>query len=197
MKDRVSIRQFLVDAYTDLYMYPRRLISRRKESGNYDLCAPNGTNPHLRMAAPQPQTDYAGISRRDSWWPKSHIASRRRFPLSFFPPGGMQTQPLTGRGHIIACAGPAASSLISSVKTISGGTPVDSLHAEFPDLTQPASIFTQISRLGNVQYRKMHKIYCMIRTHNSHYTLGILIRGGLYSIHFNISIASIRVTVQC
>jgi hypothetical protein len=33
-----------------------------------------------------------------------------------------------------------ANSLIPRVKTISSGTPVDSLFAEFPDLTHPAEI---------------------------------------------------------
>jgi hypothetical protein len=41
--DRISKRQFLIDTGSDLCVYPRRLIPRRKERVNYDLCAPNGT----------------------------------------------------------------------------------------------------------------------------------------------------------
>jgi hypothetical protein len=41
--DRISKRQFLIHTGSDLYLYPRRLIPRRKEWFNYDLYAPNGT----------------------------------------------------------------------------------------------------------------------------------------------------------
>jgi hypothetical protein len=34
----------------------------------------------------------------------------------------------------------AASGLIPSVKTITGDTPIDSLRAEFPDLTRPTGV---------------------------------------------------------
>jgi hypothetical protein len=44
--DRLSKRQFLVDTGSDLCVYPRRLIPRRKERANYDLCAANGTTIH-------------------------------------------------------------------------------------------------------------------------------------------------------
>ena len=38
----------------------------------------------------------------------------------------------------------AASMQISSVKTSTGGTPVDSLIAEFPDLTRPAGVHREV-----------------------------------------------------
>jgi hypothetical protein len=38
----------------------------------------------------------------------------------------------------------AASSLIPSVKTISGGTPVDSLLADFSDFTRPAGVQREV-----------------------------------------------------
>jgi hypothetical protein len=38
----------------------------------------------------------------------------------------------------------AASALIQSIKTISDGTPVDSLLAEFPDLTRPAGVQREV-----------------------------------------------------
>jgi hypothetical protein len=44
--DRISKRQFLVDTGSDLCVYSRRLIPRRKERANYDLCAANGTTIH-------------------------------------------------------------------------------------------------------------------------------------------------------
>ena len=43
---KVSKRQSLVDTGSDLYVYPRRLVPRRKERANYDLCAGNGTITH-------------------------------------------------------------------------------------------------------------------------------------------------------
>jgi hypothetical protein len=45
----------------------------------------------------------------------------------------------------------AASSMIPSVKTITGGTPVDSLLAEFPDFTRPAGIQREV-RHSTVHY---------------------------------------------
>jgi hypothetical protein len=44
--DRSSKRQFLADKGSDLCVYPRRLVPRRKEWANYDLCAANGTIIH-------------------------------------------------------------------------------------------------------------------------------------------------------
>jgi cleavage and polyadenylation specificity factor subunit 1 len=44
--DKVSKRRFLVDTGSDLCVYPRRLVPRRKERVNYDLCAANGTTIH-------------------------------------------------------------------------------------------------------------------------------------------------------
>jgi hypothetical protein len=41
--DRLSKRKFLVDMGSDLSVYPRRLILRRKDRDNYDLSAANGT----------------------------------------------------------------------------------------------------------------------------------------------------------
>jgi hypothetical protein len=39
-------RLFLVDTGSDLCVYPRRLVPRRKERANYDLCSANGTTIH-------------------------------------------------------------------------------------------------------------------------------------------------------
>jgi hypothetical protein len=44
--DRHSKRQFLIDMGSDLCVYPRMLIPRRREQSNYDLCAANGTAIH-------------------------------------------------------------------------------------------------------------------------------------------------------
>jgi hypothetical protein len=44
--DKSSKRQFLVNTGSDLCVYHRRLVPRRKERANYDLCAANGTTIH-------------------------------------------------------------------------------------------------------------------------------------------------------
>jgi predicted aspartyl protease len=41
-----EMTKFLVDTGSDLCVYPRRLIPRRKERVDYDLCAANGTTIH-------------------------------------------------------------------------------------------------------------------------------------------------------
>jgi hypothetical protein len=41
--DRISKRRFLIDTGSDLCVYRRKLIPRRREHVNYDLCAANGT----------------------------------------------------------------------------------------------------------------------------------------------------------
>jgi hypothetical protein len=44
--DRISKRQFPNDTDCDLCAYPNRLIPRRKEWVNYNLCAASGTTIH-------------------------------------------------------------------------------------------------------------------------------------------------------
>jgi hypothetical protein len=41
--DRISKRRFLIDVGSDLCVYPRKLIPRRRERVNYDFCTANGT----------------------------------------------------------------------------------------------------------------------------------------------------------
>ena len=138
--DRISKRRFLVDTGSDLCVYPRKLVPRRKERVNYDLCAANGTTIHTY-----------------GWLPLSlNLGLRREFTWRFIVAD--VTQPLIGAdflshfGLLVDCQNnrlldgltslssltQSANSLIPSVKTISSGTPVDSLLAKFPDLTRPA-----------------------------------------------------------
>jgi hypothetical protein len=44
--DRSTKRQYLVDTGSDLCVYPRRLVPRRMERVDYDLCAANGSTIH-------------------------------------------------------------------------------------------------------------------------------------------------------
>jgi hypothetical protein len=41
--DQSSKQRFLIDTGPDLCVFPRKLVSQRRERVNYDLCAANGT----------------------------------------------------------------------------------------------------------------------------------------------------------
>jgi hypothetical protein len=127
--DRSSKRQFLVDTGSDLCVYPRRLVPRRKERVNYNLCAANGTTIHTY-----------------GWLPLSlNLGLRRDFTWRFFVAD--VTHPIIGVdflshfGLLVDCRNnrlldgvtslsvpaQAASALVPSVKTVTGGTPIDSI----------------------------------------------------------------------
>jgi hypothetical protein len=130
---------------SDLCVYPRRFIPRRRERANNDLCAANGTTIHTY-----------------GWLPLSlNFGLRRDFPWRFVVAD--VTHPIIGvdflshSGLLVDCrnnrlldgitsSAPAnaASAHIPSVKTISDGTPVDSLLAEFPDLIRPAGVQLEV-----------------------------------------------------
>jgi hypothetical protein len=125
--DRLGEWQFLVDTGSDLCVYPRRLISRRKECVSYDLYAPNGNTIHT-----------------DGWLPVSLNLGLCRDFISLFVVADV-THPLIGVdflshvGLLVDCKhsclldgvtslsvpAQAASSLIPSIKTINGRTPVN------------------------------------------------------------------------
>jgi hypothetical protein len=72
---------------------------------------------------------------------RRHTSSHRgQLSLPFRSLGGLYEQLPTGWGHIVVCPAQTASSLNPSVKLISGGTSVDSLFSEFPDLTRPTGV---------------------------------------------------------
>jgi hypothetical protein len=154
------------------------------------------------MAAPQTQTgatpafyEAVGGGRRHT--SPLGVGVSLEFLSHLSPCVGLQTHPPTGRVHIIVCTGPASSSLFPSLKSISGGKPIVSLLAVFPNLSRPASTFTPIFHLGNMKCRKMPKRYYMIRIHIILILpSGILICGGLHIIEFSALIASITVDVR-
>jgi hypothetical protein len=127
--DRICKLQFLVDTAFDPCVYSRRFIPRRKERVNYDLCAANGTTI--------PTYGWLLLSL--------NLGLRRDFTWLFVVAD--VTQPLIGVeflshfGLLVDCRhkrlldgvtsssvpAQADSSLIPSIKTITGGgTPVDS-----------------------------------------------------------------------
>jgi hypothetical protein len=127
-------------------VYPRKLIPRRRERVNYDLCAANGTTI--------PTYGWLSLSlnlglRRDFTW--RFVVADVTQPLigvDFLSHFGLlvdcrNNRLLDGVTSLSAPAQPA-NSLIHSVKTISNGTAVDSLLAEFPDLTRPAGVQREV-----------------------------------------------------
>jgi hypothetical protein len=120
-------------------VYPRKPIPRRRERVDYDLCAANGTTIHT----------YGWLSlslnlglRRDFTW-RFVVAdvSQPLIGVDFLSHFGLlvdcrNNRLLDGVTSLSSLA-QAANSLIPSIKTISSGTPVDRLLAEFPDLTRP------------------------------------------------------------
>jgi hypothetical protein len=81
---------------SDLCVYPRRLIPLRKELINYDLRAPNGTT--IPTFGWLPLRLNLGLGRDFTWrfMGRRHTFPRRHLiPLSFRPPGGLQTPPST------------------------------------------------------------------------------------------------------
>jgi hypothetical protein len=76
--DRHCKRQFLTDPGSDLCVYPRKLIPRRRERLNYDLCAANGTTIHAY-----------------GWMPLSlNLSLRRHFTWTFVE--AAVTRPIIG-----------------------------------------------------------------------------------------------------
>jgi hypothetical protein len=73
-----------------------------------------------------------------------HHTPHHRRTFAFRAPGGLPKQSTTGRVSALSVPAQGASALIPSVKTIAGGTPINSLLVEFPDLTRPAGVQREI-----------------------------------------------------
>jgi hypothetical protein len=143
--NRTSKRQFLANTGSDLWVYPCRLIPRRQECVNYDLCAAIGaTIPTYGWLALilQPGTKLGfHVAVRGG---RHHISTHWcRLPLSFRLVDCRHHRLLDGV-TLLSVTAPAASLPNPSVKTTSGGTTVDSLLAEFPDLTRPTRAQSEV-----------------------------------------------------
>jgi hypothetical protein len=134
-------------------MYPRNLIPRRRERADYDLCAANGTTIHT----------YGWMSlslnfglRRDFTWRFVEADVTRPiigvdFLSHFGFLGDCRNNRLLDGVTSFTVPAQAASTLFPSVKTIIGKTPIDSLLAEFPDLTRPTGVQREV-RYNKVQH---------------------------------------------
>jgi hypothetical protein len=138
--DRYSKRQFLIDTGPDLCVYPRRLIPRRREQLNYDLCAANGTTIHTYGWLPL-SLNFC-LSRDFTCRFVVADVTRPNIGVDFLSHFGLlvdcRNNRLLDGTTLLSVQAQEASTLIPSVKTIIGDTPIGSLLAEFPDLTRPA-----------------------------------------------------------
>jgi hypothetical protein len=146
IKDRSSKRQFLVDTRSDLCVYPRRFVPRRNEGANNDLCAANGTTIHTY-----------------GWLPLNlNLGLRRCFTWSFVVAD--VTHPIIGGDFLsqfdllvdcrnnrildgitlLSVPAQAANAFFPNVETITDGTPIDRILAEFSDLTRPAPVQREV-----------------------------------------------------
>jgi len=154
ISDRISKQRYLVDTGSDLCVFPRKLLPGRMERSDYILYAANGT-----------ATPTYGWT---SW--SLNLGLRRDFAWRFVV-ADVQV-PITGvdllshYGLLVDCRnnrlldwltslstpGFNAPPSVPSVKVIAGGTPLDSLLEEFPELTKPTGIHHK------VRHNTMHHI---------------------------------------
>jgi hypothetical protein len=144
--DKHSKRQFLINTSSDLCAYLRRLIPRRWERVNYDLCAANGTTIHTYRWLPLSLN--FGLRRDFTWLFVMADVTRPIIGVDFLSHFGLLVDCRNNRllDGITSLSVPAqaASALIPSVKTIIGDTPINSLLAKFPDLTRPAGVQREV-----------------------------------------------------
>jgi hypothetical protein len=137
--DRNTKRQFLVDTGSDLCVYPCRLIPRHMERVDYDLCAANGSTIHTYGWLPLSLN--LGLCRDFTWRFVVANVTHPIIGMDFLSHFGLLVHCRNNcllDGVTMSAPAQAASSQVPSVKTITGGTPVDSLLSEFPDVTRPA-----------------------------------------------------------
>jgi hypothetical protein len=144
--DKSCKLQFLVDTGSDLCVYPRRLVPRRKERANCDLCAANGTTIHTYGWLP---LSLNSSLRRDFTW--RFVVADAIHPIigvDFISHFGLlvdcRNNRLLDGVTSLSVPAQASSALVPSVKTVTGGTPIDSILAEFPDLTRPAGVQREV-----------------------------------------------------
>jgi hypothetical protein len=152
--DRTSKWWFLVTTGSDLCVYPRRLIPQHRECVNYDLCAANGTSIHTYGWLPLSLN--LGLCRDFTWRFVVADITQPLIGVDFLSHFGLLVDCRNNRllDRVTSSSSPAQpdNSLTPSVKTISTGTLVDSLLAEFPDLTLP----TRVQR--EVRHNTIHHI---------------------------------------
>jgi hypothetical protein len=144
--DRHSKRQFLTDTGSYLCVYPRKLIPRRRERVNYNLCAANGTT--IRTYEWMPVSLNLGLRWDFTWRFVVPDVTRPIIGVDFLSHFGLlvdcRNNRLLDGVTSLSVPAQAASMLIPSVKTIIGDTPINCLLAEFLDLTHPAIVQREV-----------------------------------------------------
>jgi cleavage and polyadenylation specificity factor subunit 1 len=140
--ERSSKQQFLIDMGSDLCMYPHRLVPRRKERVNYDLCAADGTTIHTYEWPPL-SLNFGLLRDFTLWFVVANVTEPIigvDFLLHFSLLVDCQNNPLLDGVMSLSMPAQAANAMIPIVKTITGSTPIDSLVNEFLDLARPAGV---------------------------------------------------------
>jgi cleavage and polyadenylation specificity factor subunit 1 len=115
------------------------------ERVDYDLCAANGSNVHTYGWLPLSLK--LGLRRNFTW---RFVVANVTHPIigvdfsHFSLLVDCRNNRLLDGVTTLSASSQAASSQVPSMKTITGGTPVDSLLAEFPDLTRPAGVRREV-----------------------------------------------------
>jgi hypothetical protein len=124
---------------SDLCVYPRKLIPQRREHVNYDLCAANGTT--IRTYGWLPLSLNLGLRREFRWRFVLADVIKPLIGADFLSHFGLLLNSKNNRllNAVTSLSAPAqaASLQTPNVKVISGGSSVDTLLSEFPNLIRP------------------------------------------------------------
>jgi hypothetical protein len=131
---------------SDLCVYPRRLVPRRKEQANYDLCADNGTTIHTYGWLPLSLN--LGLHRDFTWQFVVADVTHPIIGVDFLSHFGLladcRNNWLLDVVTSLSVPAQAASVLVPSVKTVTDGTLIESILTKFQNLNRPAGVQRKI-----------------------------------------------------
>jgi hypothetical protein len=140
--NKSSKQRFPIDTGSDLCVFPRKLIPQRRERVNYDLCTANGTTIHTYGWLPLSLN--LGLRQEFTWRFVVADVAQPLIRANFLSHFGLLVDCRNNRllDGVMSLSAPAqaASLPVPSVKVISGGTSVDTLLSEFPDITRPTGV---------------------------------------------------------
>jgi hypothetical protein len=138
--DKSSKLRFLIDTGSDLCVFPRKLIPQCRERVNYDLCAAIGTT--VPTYGWLPLRLNLGLRREVAWHFVVANVTQPLIGADFISHYGLlvdcRNNRLLDGVTSLSVPAQAARSLVPSVNIITGGSAINSLLSEFPDLTRPA-----------------------------------------------------------
>jgi hypothetical protein len=137
--DRITKQQYLIDTGSDLCVFPCKLLPGCKECTDYDLYAANGTTIHTYGWTTQSLD--LGLHRDFTWHFVIADVQRPIIGIDLFSHYGLlidcRHNRLLNGVTSLSTPGSIAPTSVPSVNVIAGGTPPDSLLAEFPELIKP------------------------------------------------------------